>query len=781
MNANLTANARRSLVAAGIVSCLWLGSVPRIAFGADASDTSLQEIVVTAERRPEREQDVPISLSVLTGDELAIRGIENVRDLQFSIPNFTSYSQNNFHPNFLVRGFDSDASNIGFESGLGIYVDGVYMGRSEALTQELADVAQLEVLRGPQGTLFGKNTTLGAISVTTIRPTDTFQGSVSAEIGNFDEYRTLGYVAGPLVPSMLDGKVSWFYSDHSGYVNNVGGDPANLSDDHSYGVRGELRLTPAEQLDIALRADWSQTRSHPVDLQITDTPAGGNPLGIPLNNLESSPRTVNIDAPNRDDREIGGLSLTGNYVLDGYTLTSISAARILSYRVVGQDADATPYDYLTIDYYDRERHLTQEFRLASPDKQRLRYVVGAFYFYQKADSNRAFDLGPALVADAENIFGAPPFLLAPPVIETISEVATHSAAGYANGSFDLTENLSLLAGVRYTDETKTLTASQSVVPLLGLPGVLGPNPIYVNLPSSNDSLSNRDWSPTAGLSFRPTDAVTAYLRYSKGFKSGGWNDTLFSPTIGINPANPNGAFNYSDLQLSRVSFKPESITNYELGAKTEWFEHRLRANVAIFQEDYRDIQVSDFVGGNIGYITQNAALARSRGLELDAAALPLDHLEIDAAAGLAEARYLQYENGCGAGCNLNGYRLNAPEFTLTLSAQYTHQLAGDLQWLARADYSYRGDAPGSVINPQATAPASVYPYRLGGFGTVDGRIGVESQSGWRVYLWAKNLLDKNYVVQREAYTNLALLAVTQEGLLYGAPRTFGIRADYSFR
>lgn len=781
MVADITARSRRLLGPATTLLGLCAALAQQNALAAETSAGVLQEVVVTAERRPELAQDVPISLSVLTAEQIAARGIENVRDLQFSLPNFTSYSQNNFHPNFLVRGFDSDAANIGFESGLGIYVDGVYMGRPEALTQELADVERLEVLQGPQGTLFGKNTTLGAINVTTVRPTDTFQGAVTAEIGNYDLYRTTGYVAGPLIPTTLDGKVSWFYSDRSGYVNNAGGSPATVDDDHSYGLRGELRLTPTEHLDVALRADWSDTRSHPVDMQITDTPAGGNPIGVPLGNLETSPRTVDINAANRDEREIGGASLTGTYSLNGYTFTSISAARTVSYRVIGQDADATPIDYLTIDYYDRERHYTQEFRLSSPDDQRLKYVVGAFYFYQKADSSRAFNLGPALVADAEGIFGAPAFLLSPPTIGTISEVATHSAAGYANGSYAITDSLSFLAGLRYTEESKTLTASQSVVPLLGLPGVLGPNPIYVNLANGSDSITDRDWSPTAGFSFRFSDAATTYLRYSKGFKSGGWNDTLFNPTLGINPANPSGPYNAADLQLSRVGFKPESISNYELGAKTEWFDRRLRANIAVFQEDYKDIQVSRFVGGNIGYLTQNAALARSRGFELDGAALASDHLEIDAAVGVAEARYQQYTNGCGAGCNLDGYRLNAPEFTLAVSAQYTHPLTGGLNWLARGDYSYRGDAPGSVINPQAMAPTSVYPYRLGGFGTVDGRLGIEEGSSWKVYLWAKNLLAKDYLVNRGAYTNLALLAVTQDGVLYGAPRTFGIHADYSFR
>jgi iron complex outermembrane recepter protein len=770
----------RAVVSLSTTLTLLLGCLETSLVRADDAPSALDEIVVTAQRRPERLLEVPISLTAMTAAQLADRGVDNVRDLQFFVPNFTTYSQINFHPNFLVRGFDSQASNIGFESGLGIYVDGVFMGRPEALTQELADVARVEVLRGPQGTLFGKNTTLGAINVTTIRPGDTMEGSASVELGNYNLVSGSAYIAGPLVANSLYGKISGFIVDHSGYVNNVsGGSPSRLLDEGSEGGRAELRFTPTSTLDIALRGDWSQTRTHPLDLQITDTPAGGNPIGIPLDNIENSPRTVAINAPNRDDREIGGVSLTATYApTNGYELTSISAARTLGYRVTGQDADATPHDYLTVTYYDRLSQFTQELRLTSPSSQPLKYVVGAFYFYQAAKSNREFDLGPDFISLAGSVFGAPAFLLTPPSIATQAEVDTRSVAGYANGSYDVTEQFSVLAGIRYTHETKGLTAAQQVIPLFGLPGILGPNPVFVNLPTSTDHLSENDWSPTAGVSYKFSPDAQMYLRYSKGFKSGGWNATLFPAAIGIDPANPNGAFNPADLQLNRVSFKPESIENYELGAKSEWLEHRVSVNVAIFQENYKDIQVSQFVGGNIGYITQNAGLARSRGFELEVATRPIAGLDLGGSVGYADAHYLRYTNGCGAGCNLDGFRLNSPKLTLAAYSQYRHALSQGLDWTVRGDYSYRSDTPGTVINPMSAT--NVYPYRLSGFGTLDGRVGLESKAGWQLYAWSKNLTNRNYLVDRDAYTNLAILAVTQEGVLYGPPRTFGVQAEYRF-
>jgi iron complex outermembrane recepter protein len=746
----------------------------------DAAPAAIEEIVVTAQKRPERLIDVPISVTAMTGAQLADRGIDNVRDLQSFVPNFTTYSLINFHPNFLVRGFNSEASNIGFESGLGIYVDGVFMGRPEALTQQLADVERVEVLLGPQGTLFGKNTTLGAISVTTIRPGDTMQGAVTAEVGNYDMLSSSGYIAGPLLAGTLYGKISGFVLDHSGYYTNVsGGSPTRLQDEGTDGGRAELRFTPTPTLDIALRGDWSQTRTHPVDLQITDTPAGGNPIGIPLDNIESTPRTLAIDAPNRDDREISGASLTATYApAGGFEFASITAARTLSYRVVGQDADATPSNYLNVTYFDRLSQFTQEFRLISPGTQPLKYVVGAFYFYQAAKSNREFDLGPDFISLAGSVFGAPPFLLTPPTIATQTRVNTQSLAGYVNGSYDVTDKFSVLAGIRYTNERKALTAAQQVIPLFGLPGILGPNPVFADLPTSTDHLSEDDWSPTAGVSYKFAPDFVTYLRYSKGFKSGGWNATLFPAALGIDPSNPNGLFNPADLQLSRVSFKPESIENYELGAKSEWLEHRVSVNLAIFQESYKNIQVSQFVGGNIGYITQNAGLARSRGFELEIVTRPTSGIDLGGSLGYADAHYLRYTNGCGDGCNLDGYRLNSPRLTLAAYAQYRHEMTQDLDWTVRGDYSYRSDSPGTVINPTNTT--NVFPYHLGGFGTLDGRLGLESKSGWQLYLWSKNLTNKNYLVDRDAYTNLAVLAATQEGVLYGPPRTFGLRAEYHF-
>ena len=185
------------------------------------------------------------------------------------------------------------------------------------------------------------------------------------------------------------------------------------------------------------------------------------------------------------------------------------------------------------------------------------------------------------------------------------------------------------------------------------------------------------------------------------------------------------------------------------------------------------------MGGNIGYITQNAAHARSRGAELELAGLPATGVSVGGSLGYADAHYLQYTNGCGAGCNLDGYRLNSPRLTLATFGQYERAISDSLDWMLRLDFSYRSDTPGTVINPTA-ADGNIYPYHLGGFGLLDGRLGIRSHSGWQVYLWSQNLLDRNYLVDRDAYTNLAILGVTQTGLLYGSPRTYGIRAEYRF-
>jgi iron complex outermembrane recepter protein len=765
-----------------LVLAVWSLGAPAYAQVAEPIDESaLEVVVVTAQKRTEKLIDVPISITAITAGQLEARGAKNVRDLAFSVPNLTSYSQNDLNPNILVRGLSSSARSVGFEAGLGAYIDGVYTGRTATFTQDLDDVERVEVLRGPQGTLFGKNTTIGAINITTSRPGNDFTGSASAEYGNFNHYRASLGISGPLIEDRIAGKISASIDSTDGYVRNIfpGGVPF-LNNDETFGFRGELRFTPSDSLDIALRGDYS--RSSEFGFEDETVEVTRNDFGIPFDAVVPGANTINVNGRNLSERELSGTSLAINYTLPSeHVLTSISAYRKFDGSVEDTDIDNVGFDYVSIDFADTTSQITQEFRIASPDNGRLKYVAGLYYFDQKATSNRNTTIG----VDARSVLigglGLPAELFVDPAIRTNVRVQTRAYAAFANASFEIIDNLTLLAGLRYTNESKSLLTSQTALGLFSEPGVLGPDPTYLNVNPTTDKLSDTDLSPTVGLSYKFSNAATAYVKYSKGFKSGGWNAEFLAPNREPTAANP------SYFDVTGVRFNSESIANYEAGFKAEFFDRRLRLSSAIFQLDYSDIQLVRFVGGLDGFKTDNAGRARVRGFELELNARPIAGLDLSASVGYADANYVRYViipeilDPDGAGpltgspeVNQDGFALDAPKWTAALGAQYGIPLSDTLTLTFRSDISYRSERLGSGdLNErsQTTVPSFV---------TVDGRISLSSDAGWDLALWGKNLSDNRYAIARNPNGNVAFLGVAQQTTSFGPPRTYGVRLGYKF-
>ncbi len=782
----------RSISNKGLVSrgaslsalAVWALVAPAHAQSVKADDGALEEIVVTAQKRTEKLINVPISITAISADQLVERGANNVRNLAFGVPNFTSYSSDDGDPTFLVRGLSSSARSIGFEGGLGAYIDGVYTGRTGSVTQDLDDVERVEVLRGPQGTLFGKNTTIGAISISTRRPGNEFAGSMSAEYGNYEHYRVALGISGPLVKDRVAAKISGYGNSTDGYVKNIfpSGVPS-LNGEKSYGVRGELRITPSESLDIALRGDYARSKRNTFEDEAVAVTQ--NAFGLPnalIDPVVPAANTVNIDGRNSSVRKLYGASLSINYTLPSdHILTSISGCRKYDGSLQNTDADNTRFEYLLLDYFDKNAQITQEFRIASPDSGRLKYVAGLYYFNQKSTSNRNTTAG----RDARNIliggFNFPAALFTDPAIRTDVRVETESYAAFANASYEIVDNLTLLAGLRYTNETKSLRVSQTAPGFFALPGILGPNPTYLNVTPTTDKQSDSDWSPIAGVSYKFSGTVTGYVKYSKGFKSGGWNAELLSPNRAPTLANP------SYFDVTQVRFNSESIASYEVGLKAELFDRRLRVSSAVFQLDYSDIQLSRFVGGLAGYKTDNAGRARVRGFELELNARPVNGLDLSASVGYADAKYLRYliipatADPDGSGpltgspeVNQDGFALDAPKWTAAFGAQYAIPVSNRITLTFRNDFSYRSTrlGTGSLAERSVTTVPS--------FLTVDGRISLASDAGWDVALWGKNLTDNLYVIERRPNTNLAFLGVAQQTTSYGSPRSYGVRLSYKF-
>jgi iron complex outermembrane receptor protein len=716
----------RAFVSAGALAAA-LASAPQ-AWAQDEDAATVETIVVTARKTSENLQETPLSITALTSATLEAKGIKNAADLQFTVPNLTLFTNNDFNPNFIIRGISTGARNVGFESGLGVYVDGVYMGRTSSFTQGMTDVARVEVLRGPQGTLFGKNTIAGAINIVSETATNDVQGSAFLEVGNYNSVRTEGGIRGPIVPDHLFGKISWFTSKRDGYLKNAntsGTGPKTIDDEDVKGIRGELRWAVTDNFELTLRGDYAHNDQTGEDSEI-------------LSGLGATPgdHTVDVNRPNTEKRTIQGVSLTGTYKLPGgFDLISITAQRNLEYAIPDMDLDDTPLDLLGNDYVDKLSQFSQELRLQSPRGERLTYVAGLYYFKQTGKSERSVFLG----ADS----GAEGFTLT-----DHSQVETKAFAAFINGEFRFTDQLSISGGLRYTREKKTLRFAQDPIPFLP----------YNDVDDGRGSLEEDDLSPTVTLDYKFTPDVFGYARVSRGFKSGGWNADYY---VSADPV----------FNADNIAFDSESIVVYEVGLKTVLFDGRLRFNVAVFDQEYKDIQISQFVDGLSGFRTTNAGAARSRGFEVDFNLVPVRGLTIDGGLGYADAEYTDYRNATDAGDDFTGLPLQGPKWTANLGVQYRHPVSDIGHVVVRGDYAYRSSSPTEPTDPNSG---------LDGFSVVNARIGFEAEKGWSAYLFANNLFDKVYAFNHYTSSDLSIIGQSQIAEDYGPPRTYGVRLGYRF-
>ncbi|MBW2368997.1 MAG: TonB-dependent receptor, partial [Deltaproteobacteria bacterium] len=649
-------------------------------------DFMLEEVVVTAQKREENLQDVPISITALSERRLEQLIAKDISDVEHFAPNLSfSNTFSNWNPAIRVRGINTSANNVGWESGFGVYIDGVYIGRSAALLQSLADVERIEVLRGPQGTLFGKNTTVGAFNVTTHRPGKEFEGLVRLEVGNYNLIRTRANISGPLVDGKLFGKISFASDNRDGFYETIQPGAHDAVDEDQLSTRGELRYTPTDVLDIALRWDWMDSDGYVISYQLAENP----PFVISQDDIV-------------EERTMKGASLTVDYDFgDGYTVTSISAFRALELSFAG-DLDGGPLPTFVMDRSSEFDQFTQELRIASPAGRKFEYVAGLYYFNQTAKEDLA-DSVPLLV-------GAAPFW---PDLESLTmrkfpEVDTWSAAVFFDGRYAFTDDLRLLFGARFTHEEKELTMSQKGVIGFGRPDVA----------PFTDDRDDQELSPSIGLSYAANDDVTLYTKVSRGFKSGGWNasDLTTSPP-----------------DLSAITFDPEHLTSYELGMKSEFFDHRIRLNAAAFYIDYEDMQIRVYRGIE-GDITTNAGKARSQGFEIEVDAMPTGHLQIFAGVGYSDAEYAEFDPNDTVPGNENGTRMPGSIWSANLGLTYTYPVSfgdtfGDI--VGGLDFSYKSKA---------------YPYfnndtsKFGSIEVVNARLGLSSLGAWDIFVWGKNIL-----------------------------------------
>lgn len=777
------AGRRRALRAAGAAAAMAALIAPP---QAGAQQDSIEEIVVTAQKRTERLIDVPVSISVFNDDAIEQTGVRELKDIADYIPNLEISESNDFRSTVTIRGVGAQSRNIGFDSRVGVYVDGVYVGQSPAINQELLNLERVEVLRGPQGTLFGKNTVAGAINLVTKKPGDALSARVGADLGNLD-YRELKALVNVPFSDTVGAAFSVAKTDRDGYVPNlITGNDLNERDVLAY--RAQLRIEASEKLEINASFDGLNSESLIlIGDPITDM------LALQPEQFAPELGVVAFSFDPFDKRDIYGGHLDFTYDLDsGHALKSITGYRTTD-AVYSNATDYSPVDIVSIEYSDDYDVLSQEFQLISPGEGAFTYVAGLYYYRQDAKTNRDVVLGQdfvdAFVGPLYASGALTPPLPPPPALpnDVVSqligfgppgskvfnrgEVNTRSYAAYFNGTYELTERLKLGFGARYSTEDKDvnwlLDGRNSGIFAIGSTGADPANPS----PLINDRTDNF-FAPAVSLTYSLTDGTNLYGRYAAGYKSGGFNlDYINAAELAANQG---------------LEFDKETVDSYEIGLKGTYLDNRLQLNLAGFIANYDDYQVNQFVdlgGGRTSIRINNAAKVETSGVEAEANWLVTGDFTLRASLGLLDATFESFPGGGTAGADASGNDLpNAPDTTASLGGIFYNDLPSlGSTLLLRADVNYASEYFSGANNDTGIPYNSAFPGTIS-YGQlperaeVNARVGLMSDNEtWEVYLWGRNLTDETDPQDelRDFFGTVSKLP--------GMPRTYGVEFGWQFQ
>ena len=847
---------------------------------ANSSEFELEEIVVTARRRAESMQEIPISIVAVSATEIEQQGIQTMGDLTQSVPNFTFQNRGSILGNFGMRGIVTNIANAGVESGMAVYVDGVLVGRPEAFNAALRDVAQVEVLRGPQGTLFGKNTIAGAVNITSPRPTNELSSEVKVEAGNYNRFLIGAMLNGPLGDT-VNGRVSVTVENQDGWIDNIN-DGRDFNGEDNYSFRTQLDFNPSEKLSIYWSADGffderdfiAQVNDDPRDLKAN-----------PAVNIDDG--LVDVNSPSTSDRDIFGTSLQVNYETDGgYSVVGLASFRSSEIHSLF-DGD-TQRQELSDTKLDSEVDTTGfELRLHSPDDSRVNWVAGVNFSDQQIDNStqtrffpqgilagcnqpvvpntfRGFPPGPPFDASSRiagfnqaglpiwdydlntngifnepsvtippfGLFGVPenigchnPDLIAfgrhipggdaidqyivgdpafgfdspltaatVPEIANVREVGTLDTQAYAvfgHADFQMTDRLTLSAGLRHTWEDKDLVMDQ-----IGMINIARPSF------STTNSRSDEEFSGTLSLQFKPSDDLMFYGKYSRGFKSGGYqfditqgeNVTAFgalfrSPAFvnGFLAANP-GATKQDVIDAAivltadpnaapaNIEFDSETVDTFEIGFKSDFANNRFRLNAAAFYTDYQDVQ-QNITRLATGIVVLNVPGAEIKGFDLDLTAILTPNFLISGGIGYADSELtdpLIIDDPQNPGVPIVdstafiGQTLaQAPDLTANASAIYSHTMSNQGTLLFRLDWSHTGEVLHELVENGSPLEALVTE---DSYDLVNARIGYTSPNGdWDVSVWGKNLFDERYAVYRRVNPIIRVFGLEPDGTGLGFP------------
>jgi iron complex outermembrane recepter protein len=761
---------RSILVSALAVGALMLGAEPAAAETATApsDDTGLETIVVTAQRRSEDIQTVPITIQAFTGRDIEELGIRSSTD----IAQFTSNveialpSGAGNQPLISIRGIglnDYDTNNAGPN---GVYLDEVYLSAPSSQTFSTFDLQGIEVLKGPQGTLYGRNTSGGAINIVTVKPSDEFSANFHTDYGSFNTANIEGAVGGPLTPT-LDGRFAASVNHSDGYMHNL------LTGNHENGtnnfaVRGMLQYKPTDNMKILVNVHGGQVDNRPTEYRhigVLNPATGAQCLvaqayagqcvdafgyGTPANFYDGSfNRQQHLRVTN------AGGYVRVDYGTDGVDLTSISAIEYNN-KLHPEDSDASPNRLLEINYGVRSTNYSQEVR-AAQTRERYDWVAGAYFLHEDLYQNQPL----FAFLDGDTIFGAPGAFdgVAFRAFDD-SHQATNAYAAFGQGEYKFTDELKLILGGRFTDEHKSFHYEGSIQPQQGGMDNFGP---LTTLNDSSERLSDSAVSWRAGLNYNFTPDVLAYASVATGFKSGDFNGSFLS-TI---PA---------EILRQLVPVRPEKVTAYELGIKASLFDRHVIFDAAAFYNDYHDMQVFVLVppvAGGSGLpinVLDNAKKAHTDGVDLTLTVKPISAFTVTVQAGVLQTKLDQYRSKRDPSLpDYSGNQLPlAPHVSGSIMLDYKIPLlSGALDLQANANYK------GHVFFDVANDPF----IDQSGYWLENMRLAYTFSGGhWEAAAYVHNLSDKQYYNDK---FDLSSPFGFIQGIV-GVPRTLGAEVNWRY-
>lgn len=719
-----------------------------------------RDIVVTAQKRTERALDVPISLAVAQGETLRNLNLNAATDLQYVAPGLGLGDANTPRgAGFRVRGVGTNVFADGIEQSVGTVVDGVPLARAGQGLADLIDVERVEVLRGPQGMLFGRNASAGLINIVTRRPSDALTFEALGSYGTDDDIRSAATVSGPLA-SGLGARVTGFYNRQDGFVRDLRSG-RDLNNRNEYGVRGVLEFSPADSTDIAIRADWSKRDNRASIWTIRALPSNAlrpilDPRIIAAVGLES--RLVNLSGEIYNTQKNWGVSGEINHEFGDYTLTSITAYRKFE-QADNNDADQSLLNVLDLNRGTNDlRQFSQELRVTSPNDRFLSFVAGAFY-YNSRNRNLTDQVGKFAVSLAQaGAAGIPLFggLIQPSALggrEVAIQVDVEDIAAFGQATLNISPQFRAIVGGRFTHTKVGATYNRRLGPgaSAGFNAVLGAAfaPLAYDLQTKDDNISWR-----LGLQYQPGHNHNLYATVSRGYKGPGF-DTQVDFTV----------------QPGRTAFQsalvnPEIATNYEVGYKASVLDRRLDFSVAAYLTDFRDFQAQVFetpASATIGsFRIRNAGKLRSKGFELEFTARPTEGLSAGIGLAYNETRFKRFtaascprlgqtvaapNNGlnCGsaaASFDASGLQAtNAPRWTVSANARYEADITDNVGAFAQANAYLRSDNVFGLYPSNITNPT-----QQDGYAIVNGTVGVSfAQRRVTLAAFVRNLFDTNFV------------------------------------